>query len=85
MNPNQIKQLIEAGIPGAQAHVRGEDGRHFEAVVVAAAFTGLNTVKQHQLVYGALSGQMRDDAIHALSLRTLTPEQWAQAASGQRG
>jgi acid stress-induced BolA-like protein IbaG/YrbA len=52
------------------------DGSHFEAVVVSPSFTGLNRVRQHQLVYAALGGRMREE-IHALSMKTLTPEEWA--------
>ena len=74
MQAEQIKQLIEAGIPGCQAIVKG-DGDHFEAIVVSGAFEGLGPVKQHQLVYGTLGDLMHRD-IHALSLRTYTPEQW---------
>lgn len=74
MQAEQIKQLIEAGIPGCQAIVKG-DGDHFEATVVSQAFDGLGMVKQHQLVYGTL-GNLLQAEIHALALRTYTPEQW---------
>jgi acid stress-induced BolA-like protein IbaG/YrbA len=60
--------------------VLGNDGQHFEAVIVSAAFTGKNMVQQHQLVYQALGDRMRQE-IHALSMRTFTPETWAQRAS----
>lgn len=74
MQAEQIKQLIEAGIPGCQAIVKGE-GDHFEATVVSAAFDAIGMVKQHQLVYGTL-GDLLQAEIHALALRTYTPEQW---------
>ncbi len=61
--------MIEAGIPGAAVDVRGEDGTHFEARVVAVAFKGLNMLAQHRLVYAALGEKMGRD-IHALSLKT---------------
>jgi acid stress-induced BolA-like protein IbaG/YrbA len=51
------------------------DGRHFEAVIVSSLFRGLPKVRQHQLVYKALGERMRED-IHALSMKTLTPEEW---------
>jgi len=70
-----IQRLIEAGLPGAQVRVLGDDGQHFEAVVVSPEFTGKTLVQQHQLVYRALGANMRDGVIHALSLKTLTPEQ----------
>ena len=69
----QIAEWIEAGLPGSQATVEG-DGRHFSAVVICPAFAGLNTIKRHRLVYEALGERMRED-IHALSLKTLTPEE----------
>ena len=57
------------------------DGQHFEAIIVSAAFAGLSRVKQHQLVYAALGDRMREE-IHALSMQTLTPEQWADRGRG---
>ena len=77
MTPEEIKQLIESGIPASQALVDG-DGTHFEAVVVAEAFAGLSQVRQHQLVYAAL-GERMGGAIHALSMRTYTPQEWEAA------
>jgi acid stress-induced BolA-like protein IbaG/YrbA len=72
-------QSIEASIRGALActhlEVRG-DGAHFEAVIVSPAFAGLSRVRQHQLVYGALGERMREE-IHALSMKTYSPEEWA--------
>lgn len=79
MQAEQIKQMIEAGLPGAQVEVLGDDGQHFEAIVVAEAFAGKRTVQQHQMVYAALGGQMESGAIHALALKTYTPEAWAKA------
>ncbi len=72
VQPEDIKRLIEAGVPGAQARVTG-DGQHFEAVVVCSAFAGQSMVAQHQMVYRALGEKMRAE-IHALSIRTLTPD-----------
>ncbi|MDV3239019.1 MAG: BolA family transcriptional regulator [Gammaproteobacteria bacterium] len=74
MQAHEIKQLIEAGIPGSEVTVKG-DGDHFEAIVVSEAFVGQSTVKQHQMVYGTLGDLMRAE-IHALALHTYTPEQW---------
>jgi acid stress-induced BolA-like protein IbaG/YrbA len=81
VQPETIKQLIEQGLQDARATVSG-DGQHFEAVVIAAAFAGKTMVQQHQLVYQALGDKMKQE-IHALSLRTYTPEQWtARQGSG---
>jgi acid stress-induced BolA-like protein IbaG/YrbA len=73
--PEQIKQYIEAGLKCAHVEVSG-DGHHFEAIIVSEAFAGKRKVQQHQLVYQALGDRMREE-IHALSMQTLTPEEWA--------
>lgn len=75
VQPDDIKRLIEAGMPGARAEVVG-DGHHFEAIIVSTDFAGKSMVAQHQLVYGALGDKMKAE-IHALSMRTLTPEEYA--------
>jgi len=74
MNPSAIKQLIEEGLPGASAHVQGPDGVHFEARVVAQAFTGKPTLARHRMVYATLGGLMGNE-IHALALKTVTPDE----------
>lgn len=75
VTPESIKQSILAGLDCTHVEVQG-DGHHWEAVIVSAAFSGLPKVRQHQLVYAALGERMREE-IHALSMKTLTPEQWA--------
>ena len=75
VTPESIKFSIAAGLPCEHVEVRG-DGHHWEAVIVSAAFEGLTNVRQHQLVYAALGDRMREE-IHALSMTTLTPAQWA--------
>jgi len=74
MNAETIQQLIEAGLPGARAQVSGEDGVHFEAVVVSEAFAGKLPLARHRMVYATLGGRMGGE-IHALALRTLTPDE----------
>lgn len=76
MNTDTIRQLIEAGLPGAQAEVQGEDGVHFEATVVCAAFAGKLPLARHRMVYSTLGERMGGE-IHALQLKTLTPEEAA--------
>ncbi len=71
MQPDDIKKLIEQGMPGAKVSVIG-DGHHFEAEIVSSAFAGKSMVQQHQMVYATLGDKMRAE-IHALSLRTRTP------------
>lgn len=75
MTADQVQQQIQEALPGATVQVRSEDNVHFEALVIAAQFDGLRSVRRHQLVYAAL-GAAVGDAIHALSLDTLTPGEW---------
>ena len=74
VTPESVKQGIEAGLACDHVEVIG-DGQHFQAVVVSAQFDGKSRVQRHQLVYAALGERMREE-IHALSMRTLTPEEW---------
>jgi len=66
---DDIRALIEAGLPGASVTVTGDDGQHFEAVVVCAAFAGKPVIQQHRMVYATLGERMGRE-IHALQLRT---------------
>ena len=85
MNPEQVTQLIEAGLAGAKARVVSEDNVHFEAVVISAAFAGRRSVQRHQMVYGTL-GKSVGNEIHALALQAFTPEEFAgQEADKGRG
>ena len=74
MDAATIAQLIESGLPGARVSVQGEDGVHFEAQVVAEVFRGKLPLARHRMVYATL-GEAMGGAIHALALRTLTPEE----------
>jgi acid stress-induced BolA-like protein IbaG/YrbA len=74
VDPVLIKQYIQEGLECDHVEVSG-DGRHFEALIVSPLFRGKPKVRQHQLVYAALGDRMRED-IHALSMKTLTPEEW---------
>ena len=69
-----IETGIQAGLACDHVEVIG-DGQHFQALIVSAAFAGKSRVQRHQLVYAALGDRMREE-IHALSMRTLTPEEW---------
>jgi acid stress-induced BolA-like protein IbaG/YrbA len=75
VEPSSIEASIRAGLPVTHLQVSG-DGAHFEAVIVSPSFAGLSRVRQHQLVYGALGDRMREE-IHALSMKTYSPEEWA--------
>jgi acid stress-induced BolA-like protein IbaG/YrbA len=74
VTPQSIKQSIEAALACEHLEVMG-DGEHFQALVVSDEFAGRNRVQRHQLVYAALGDRMRQE-IHALSMRTLTPQEW---------
>ena len=73
----QLQSYITASLDCDYIQVLGDDGTHFEAVIVSPAFEGKRMVAQHQLVYGALGDRMRAE-IHALGLKTYTPAQWAE-------
>ena len=77
VTPESIERSITEGLACEHVEVVG-DGEHFQAIVVSRAFEGLSRVRAHQLVYAALGERMREE-IHALSMTTLTPAQWAAA------
>lgn len=80
--PQQVRDFIAAGLPCEHVEVDG-DGRHFFATIVCEAFAGRSRVARHQQVYAALGDRMREQ-IHALSMKTLTPAEWAaQGAPGR--
>jgi acid stress-induced BolA-like protein IbaG/YrbA len=75
VRPEDVQRYIEQGMACDLVRVIG-DGHHFEAVIVSGEFRGKNKVQQHQVVYKALGERMRAE-IHALSMQTFTPEDWA--------
>lgn len=77
VTPEYVRELIAQGLTCEHLEVVG-DGAHFEAVVVSAAFAGKSRVARHQMVNRALGAQMGNE-IHALSMKTLTPEEWRSA------
>lgn len=82
MQAQEIAALIESALPGARAMVHSEDGVHFEAVVISDAFDGQSLIAQHRLVYAALSERLAREEIHALTLKTWTPQAWRQRQGG---
>ena len=72
-----IEEAIRRAIPDAEVHVESPDGTHWSAVVVSPSFAGMSLVKQHQIVMGALRSQFDSERLHALQLRTMTPERFA--------
>lgn len=80
ISPEQVQTIIQERLSNAEVKVVG-DGQHFEAIIVSPDFAGKTRVKQHQLVYGVLQSELASETIHALSLKTFTPEAWQ--ATGQ--
>jgi acid stress-induced BolA-like protein IbaG/YrbA len=78
LSAKQLENYITQHLSCDFIEVRGDDGTHFEAVIVSPAFEGKRMVAQHQLVYGALGDRMKAE-IHALGMKTYTPEQWQLA------
>jgi acid stress-induced BolA-like protein IbaG/YrbA len=77
LTPEQLQAYIGQALTCNELRISG-DGQHFEAVIVSEAFRGKSRVQRHQLVYQALGDRMREE-IHALSMRTMTPEEWSEA------
>ncbi len=78
ISPQQIETMIKAELPDAQIHIQDltGGGDHYQVTVVSSQFVGKGLVQQHQLVYRALQQAMSSEAIHALALKTYTPEAW---------
>lgn len=77
MQPDEIKALVAETVPDSEVQV-SLDGNHASLLVVSPAFAGMPTVKKQQLVYSALTEPLADGRIHAVHMKTLTPEQWQQ-------
>jgi acid stress-induced BolA-like protein IbaG/YrbA len=78
MSPQQVEEMIKAQLPDAQVQVQDltGGGDHYQVTVVSSQFADKGMVQQHQLVYGALQQAISSEAIHALALKTYTPEAW---------
>lgn len=77
--PEQVEAMIKAEMPDADVQVMTNDGEHYEVTVVSPVFEGKGLVQQHQMVYRAVNQQMMSGAIHALAVKTYTPQTWAAA------
>jgi acid stress-induced BolA-like protein IbaG/YrbA len=75
MDPREIAALIERNLAGSKAEVQTDGQGHYEALVISPAFEGKRSLQRHQLVYGTLGERVGRD-IHALALKTFTPEEW---------
>jgi acid stress-induced BolA-like protein IbaG/YrbA len=76
VSSEQVEQAIKAQIPDAQVQVITPDGEHYEVTVVSSQFEGKGLVQQHQLVYRAIQEEMLSGAIHAMAVKTYTPQAW---------
>ena len=75
MEPDAVAALISAGMPGSEVTVTG-DGQHFEAVVVSPEFAGKSLLERQRLVMATVAAEIQSGQLHALSIKTFTPEQW---------
>ena len=82
LSAQQLETYITQHLACEYIKVLGDDGTHFESVIVSDAFVGKSMVQQHQLVYAALGDRMRSE-IHALSMKTYSPEQWKKQSASQ--
>jgi acid stress-induced BolA-like protein IbaG/YrbA len=76
MNSEQLKEIIHTGLQCQHLEVDG-DGRHWSAVIVSPEFEGKRLIQRHQRVYATLGDRIKTDEVHALSMKTYTPAEWA--------
>jgi len=76
MTAEELRSIIAAGLSCEHLEVDG-DGRHWSAVIVSPAFEGKRAIQRHQQVYATLGARMHTDEVHALSMKTFTPAEWA--------
>jgi len=79
MTADELHRIISAGLDCQHLSVEG-DGRHWSATVVSSAFDGMRPIQRHQRVYATLGGRMATDEVHALSIKAMTPAEWARSA-----
>ncbi len=81
MDAAQVRALLESHLEGCEIRVQGE-GSHYDIIAVGQVFAGLRPVRRQQLVYAALREQIADGSIHAVNMRTFTPEEWREGEAG---
>ena len=82
MTADELRTIIAAGLRCDHLEVDG-DGRHWSAVIVSSEFEGKRAIQRHQRVYATLGARMHTDEVHALSMKTLTPAEWAAQQHNQ--
>ena len=80
MQTDAVEKLIRDGMPGAEVRVTG-DGSHFEAIVVSEGFSGKSPIQRQRLVMATVRPQIESGELHALSIKTFTPDQWAERSA----
>ena len=80
MTPEEVKALIEAGMPASTVTVTG-DGSKFEATVVSAEFEGKTMVQEQKMVYATVNQEITSGALHALTIKALTPQEWEEQSA----
>ena len=78
MNPEDVQKMIAAGLPNCEVKVEG-DGSHFDAVVIGEMFDGMSLVKKQQAVYKTLGDKITSGEVHALTIKTYTPDEYEKA------
>ena len=80
MTSEELQTIIGSGLPCDHIELSG-DGRHWYATIVSSAFEGQRLIQRHQRVYATLGGRLQSDEVHALSMKTYTPAEWAANAA----
>ena len=80
MTSEELQTIISAGLDCQHIELSG-DGRHWYATIVSSAFEGLRAIQRHQRVYATLGRRLQTDEVHALSMKTFTPAEWAAQAT----
>ena len=76
MQPTEMESILRAALPLDEIYAKGDDGSHFQVIVVGALFDGMSRVKKQQTVYAPLMEHIASNAIHALSIKAFTPDEW---------
>lgn len=83
MQPDEIKQLIEAGIPGSEVFVKVDDSGHYWLNVVSEAFAGKTPLNKERMVHAVMGDAVTSGAIHAVHIKPYTPDEWKVASKMQ--
>lgn len=75
MTAEELQRIISDGLACVHCTLEG-DGRHWFATIVSDAFAGKRAIQRHQMVYATLGAKIQNDEVHALSMKTMTPEEW---------